>query len=83
MKIIYPTLVKGRCEKIGLVLFNVIPAPYQVRSKLQPESSVFHGLQIIWSPVFTCLREAASAKAGRGDEYGVFFHSFRGVRGGI
>jgi hypothetical protein len=26
MKIIYPTLVKGRCEKIGLVLFNVIPA---------------------------------------------------------
>jgi hypothetical protein len=42
-----------RCEKIGLVLFHVIPAPYQVRGKLQPESSVFMGLQILWTPVFT------------------------------
>jgi hypothetical protein len=24
------------CEKIGLTLFHVIPAPYQVRGKLQP-----------------------------------------------
>ncbi len=27
---------EGGCEKIGLVLFDVIPAPYQVRGKLQP-----------------------------------------------
>jgi hypothetical protein len=37
----------------------------------KPESSVFMKLQIRWTPVFTCLREAASAKAGRGDEYSV------------
>jgi hypothetical protein len=27
---------EGRYEKIGLVLFHVIPAPHQVRGKLQP-----------------------------------------------
>jgi hypothetical protein len=31
------------------------------------------GFNIFWTPVFTCLREAASAKAGRGDEYSVIF----------
>jgi hypothetical protein len=32
------------------------------------EFSAFKGLEVFWTPVFTCLREAASAKAGRGDE---------------
>ena len=31
----------------------VIPAPYQVRGKLQPESSSFKDLEILWTPVFT------------------------------
>ena len=35
------------------MLFSVIPAPSQVRDKLQPESSVFEWLQILWPPVFT------------------------------
>src|SRR3990172_8828794 len=34
-------------------LIIVIPAPYQVRGKLQPESSSFEGLEILWTPVFT------------------------------
>jgi hypothetical protein len=34
------------CEKTDLVLFHVIPAPHQVRGKLQPESSFFNFLRI-------------------------------------
>jgi len=31
-------------------ILSVIPAPYQVRGKLQPESSEF---KMFWTPVFT------------------------------
>ena len=31
----------------------VIPAPHQVRDKLQQESGHFKQLQTIWTPVFT------------------------------
>ena len=41
-------LVKSRKR-----LTTVIPAPYQVRGKLQPESSVFKALRTNWTPVFT------------------------------
>ncbi len=34
-------------------LFSVIPAPYQVRDKLQQESSLFNYLELPWIPVFT------------------------------
>jgi hypothetical protein len=44
---------RGSCKKIDLVLFQVIPAPYQVRGKLQPESGVFKALRTEWTPVFT------------------------------
>jgi hypothetical protein len=40
-------------KKLVWCCFHVIPAPYQVRGKLQPESGVFMGLQILWTPVFT------------------------------
>ena len=33
--------------------FFVIPAPHQVRDKLQPKSSIFNKLQLLWTPVFT------------------------------
>jgi len=32
--------------------FFVIPAPHQVRDKLQPESSVFRNLSLTWTPAF-------------------------------
>jgi len=32
-----------------LVLFHVIPAPYQVRAKLRPESSCFKALRTDWT----------------------------------
>jgi len=32
--------------------FSVIPAPHQVRDKLQPESSIFKELQKTWTPFF-------------------------------
>ncbi len=48
-----PSLQKGAREKSDLFLFHVIPAPYQVRGKLQPESSVFRFLRTDWTPVFT------------------------------
>src|SRR5512139_1108024 len=40
-------------KKLVRLLLHVIPAPYQVRGKLQPESSVFSELNILWTPVFT------------------------------
>ena len=60
------SLLKGRDEKINLVLFHVFPwiAGIQCFMALR---------RIDWTPVSTCLREAASAKAGRGDEYIVIF----------
>jgi len=33
-------------------LFFVIPAPHQVRDKLQPGSSIFDPVQNIWIPAF-------------------------------
>jgi len=33
-----------------IYFLSVIPAPYQVRGKLQPESSEF---KMFWTPVFT------------------------------
>jgi hypothetical protein len=44
-----------RCEEIHSVLVRVIPAPYQVRGKLQPEFSIFGVLRTDWTPVFTPL----------------------------
>jgi len=45
-------------EKDGFVtslkrLFSVIPAPYQVRGKLQQEYSLFKRSEFFWIPVFT------------------------------
>jgi hypothetical protein len=37
-------------------LFSVIPAPYQVRGKLQQESSLFGYLETLWIPVSTPAR---------------------------
>jgi hypothetical protein len=55
----------------GIVPFYVIPAPYQVRGELQPESSVFSALRTDWTPVFTGVTSEIQ-----------FRHTFRGWRGG-
>ncbi len=52
--------------------FHVIPAPYQVRGKLQPESSVFHGVANTLDPGFH-----------RGDEYSAIFSHLQGDEGGF
>jgi hypothetical protein len=72
---------EGRCKKIGLVPFHVILANPGSGPGQVPESSGFMGLEILWTPVFTCLREAASAKAGRGDQYSVIFSQPQGIEG--
>jgi hypothetical protein len=54
---------------------------YGVNSSRNPDVHI--GLQILWTPVFTYLREAASAKAGRGDEYSAIFSHLPFSREGI
>jgi len=44
-----------------------IPAPIFIGINSSRNPVFLGGLQTGWTPVFTCLREAASAKAGRGD----------------
>src|SRR3990172_2681134 len=45
----------------------VILAPYQVRGKLQPESSISKGLEILWTPVpaLSCEPFHPSTSSGR------------------
>ncbi len=50
----------------------VIPAPYQVRGKLQPESSFFHGVANTLDPGFH-----------RGDEYSAIFSQLQGDERGF
>jgi hypothetical protein len=65
-----------------LPLFHVIPELIRATEGRRSEQSerahpVSWNFQIPWTPVFTCLREAASAKAGRGDEYSAIFSRLR------
>jgi hypothetical protein len=52
IKTLFKTILDGLTKSPFRPGF-VIPAPYQVRGKLQPESSVFNQLKILWTPVFT------------------------------
>jgi len=43
--------------KTGMIMlrfpYKVIPAPHEIRDKLQPESNLFKHLQMHWTAVFT------------------------------